>query len=157
MAGNRITGQVLASLNETYQMESGSDLYFTLWYGVYRPADRKLEYACAGHPPALLIDADQGAVQPLKVKGVPIGLVPDAEYECGRTIVQRSSRLYLFSDGTFEVEKPDGQILTVGDLAQFMSRSSQGASDLDDWWRHVLQLHGGSALDDDFSIVRFQF
>jgi serine phosphatase RsbU (regulator of sigma subunit) len=153
----RSPAQVLRSLNETYQMQSGSDLYFTLWYGVYRPTDRQLEYACAGHPPALLIDADHGAVQPLKVKGVPIGLIPEVEYACGRTTIPRNSRLYLLSDGTFEVEKPDGEMLTVAELAQFMSRSSHGASDLDEWWRHLLRLHGGPVLDDDFSIVRFQF
>lgn len=153
----RSPAQVLRSLNETYQMESGGDLYFTLWYGVYRPADRQLEYACAGHPPALLIDAELGTVQPLKVKGVPIGLVPRVEYECGRTPVPRNSRLYLLSDGTYEVEKPDGGMVTVEELAQFMRSSSPGAADLDEWWRYLVRLRGGLALDDDFSIVRFEF
>jgi hypothetical protein len=48
-------------------------------------------------------------------------------------------------------------MLTVDDLARFLSRSSQGASDLDEWWRYLLQLQGGPALADDFSIVRFEF
>lgn len=153
----RRPGQVLGSLNETYQMESASDLYFTLWYGVYRPADRLLEYACAGHPPALLIDAGQTTVQQLKTKGVPIGLVPQVQYECAVTAVPPNARLYLLSDGTYEVEKPDGEMLRVEDLAHFMRCAPASTSDLDDWWQYLLQLHGGPALEDDYSIVRFHF
>jgi serine phosphatase RsbU (regulator of sigma subunit) len=149
--------QVLESLNDTYQMQTGSDLYFTLWYGVYRPADRQLEYACAGHPPALLIDADLGAVHLLKAKGVPIGFVPQVKYDSRVTTIPRNARLYLISDGTYEVEKPDGRMLSVAELAQFMSRPSLGTSDLDEWFKYLLQLHGGALLEDDYSIVRFHF
>ena len=153
----RHPGEVLAALNDTYQMQGGSDLYFTLWYGVYRPSDRQLEYACAGHPPALLISAPPGDVQLLKTKGLPIGLVPNVEYECGRTAIALNARLYLLSDGTYEIEKPDGGMLTVGELAQFMHGSSHGASDLDEWLSHLRQLQGSAALQDDYSIVRFNF
>ena len=50
-------GQVLAALNDRYQMKGKDDLFFTLWYGVYHPASRQLDYGCAGHPPAALVDA----------------------------------------------------------------------------------------------------
>jgi sigma-B regulation protein RsbU (phosphoserine phosphatase) len=124
----RKPAQVLESLNNIYQMQNSNDLYFTIWYGVYRPADRQLEYACAGHPPALLIDA------------IPSDTV-----------------LYLVSDGTYEVEKPGGGMLNVNDLAQFLSRSTAGASDLDEWWKYLVQVRGGTALEDDYSLVRFHF
>jgi hypothetical protein len=48
-------------------------------------------------------------------------------------------------------------MLTVADLAQFMSRPSLGASDLDEWLKYLQQLHGGALLEDDYSIVRFHF
>lgn len=136
--------------NAPQQLESGADP--SRW-----PADRRLEYACAGHPPALLVDAVPGTVQPLKAKGVPIGLVPQVKYESAVTAVPPNARLYLLSDGTYEVEKPDGGMLTVEDLAQFMRRAPAGAADLDDWWKYLQQLHGSPALEDDYSIVRFQF
>ena len=47
----RDPSQVLAALNAVYQMERHNDLYFTIWYGVYQPAARSLEFAGAGHPP----------------------------------------------------------------------------------------------------------
>jgi hypothetical protein len=48
-------------------------------------------------------------------------------------------------------------MLTVADLAQFMSRSCLGASELHEWWKYLLQLDGGALLEDDYSIVRFHF
>jgi sigma-B regulation protein RsbU (phosphoserine phosphatase) len=153
----RRPAQVLESLNAIYQMENSNDLYFTIWYGVYRPADRQLEFACAGHPPALLIDGPTHTVRNLKVKGVPIGFLPQIKYESSTMTIPPNARLYLLSDGTYEIEKPDGGMLSVDDLAQFLRHSSAGAADLDEWWERLLKLHGGVALEDDYSIVRFHF
>src|SRR5262249_11616883 len=136
---------------------AATDLYFTLWYGVYKPTTRTLEYACGGHPPALLISGDGSTVQPLKAKGVAVGLVEQAEYE-GRTItIPMQSRLYLLSDGAFELEKADGTMLGFAELVEFFRRPAPPASDLDDWFEYLLKLRGGPHLDDDFSIARFDF
>lgn len=64
---------------------------------------------------------------------MPIGLAPQVEYECARMTIAPNARLYRLSDGAYEVEKPDGGMLTIEELAQFMRRSSLGALDLDEW------------------------
>ncbi len=153
----RRPAQVLSSLNNTYQMQSDRDLYFTLWYGVYRPASRTLEYGCAGHPAALLIASDGTSVQQLKVKGVAIGLAEGVRYECGQVTIPHASRLYLLSDGTFEVQRPDGTLLASRELAEFLQHAPPGSPDMDDWLRHLQQLRGAPILEDDFSIARFDF
>ena len=89
---------VLKALNERYQMQTNHDLYFTLWYGVYHPPTRRLEYGCAGHPPAVLMGASPQDTQLLKGKGVAIGLKPGVAYACETVIVPENTRLYLFSD-----------------------------------------------------------
>ncbi|HKT72530.1 MAG TPA: SpoIIE family protein phosphatase [Steroidobacteraceae bacterium] len=152
----RNPAQVLSSLNDAYQMQSASDLYFTLWYGVYQPRERTLKYGCAGHPPALLVSADGSAVEHLKLAGVPIGLVDGVKYASATVSVPAQSRLYILSDGTFEVQKPDGAMLAFDELVEFVRCPPRADSDLDDWLQHLVQLRGGS-LDDDFSIVRFGF
>jgi serine phosphatase RsbU (regulator of sigma subunit) len=153
----RRPGQVLGSLNETYQMKDDSDLYFTLWYGVYEPATRTLEYGCAGHPAALLIGANGEYVQHLKVKGVPIGLAENIVYESAKITIPRDSRLYLLSDGTFEVHKADGTLLAFQEFVDFLKRPERSGSDMDHWLQHLLRLCGAPTLDDDFSMVRFDF
>lgn len=64
----RDPAQVMAGLNRIYRMQAHNDLFFTIWYGVYCPATRRLDFAAAGHPPALLVrpepnsgNADSGA------------------------------------------------------------------------------------------------
>ena len=52
--------QVLASLNAVFPMDNHRDMYFTMWYGVYKPSSRLLTYASGGHPPALLIQDTAG-------------------------------------------------------------------------------------------------
>jgi serine phosphatase RsbU (regulator of sigma subunit) len=150
--------QVLGALNKRYQMHSNNDLYFTLWYGVYHPATRRLDYGCAGHPPAVLVDAGMQSVQLLKAKGLPIGLMPDTAYACETLIVPSSTRLYLFSDGAFEVQRPDGTMMKFEELLHFMNRPGiDGQSDLDLLFQHLVQVRGDDTLEDDFSIVRFTF
>lgn len=57
----RDPAQVMAGLNRIYRMQAHNDLFFTIWYGVYTPATRRLDYAAAGHPPALLVQLESAS------------------------------------------------------------------------------------------------
>jgi serine phosphatase RsbU (regulator of sigma subunit) len=150
--------QVLGALNERYQMESHHGLYFTLWYGVFHRATRRLAYGCAGHPAAVLLDAGSPGVQLLKAKGRPIALAPGAVYASEAIVVPPGTRLYLFSDGVFEVQRSDGTMTTFEEFVDFLKGAgTDGQSDLDRLFQHLVQIRGGGALEDDFSIVQFAF
>ena len=152
----REPGQVLAALNDTYQMKTNEDLYFTLWYGVYQPGSRRLDFGCAGHPPAVLVDPGTGAVQLLKAKGLPIGMMPGVRYSSEWLIVPPQRYLYLLSDGAFEVERPDGTMMSFDEfLAMIAGPASGDSSDLDRLYKTLTVNRGSGALEDDFSIVRF--
>ena len=138
-------------------MQESHDPYFTLWYGVYHPATRRLDYGCAGHPPAVLVDAGAQGAQLLKAKGLPIGLMPDIAYGCERVIVPPDTRLYLFSDGAYEVQRPDGTMMRYEELLQLISDPGAHKSDLDRVFQDLLRMRGDAVLEDDFSIVRFKF
>jgi sigma-B regulation protein RsbU (phosphoserine phosphatase) len=154
----RDPSQVLAALNDRFEMKEDDDLYFTLWYGVYHPASRRLDFSSGGHPPAVLTDAAGKNLQMLRTKGAAIGFWPGTAFPRDTVTVPIGSRLYLFSDGAYEVERPDGTMMSLEELADFISsRDIDGKFDLDLLFRHLLQVRGGAALDDDFSIVRFAF
>ena len=73
-------------------------------------------------------------------------------------IVPDNSRLYLFSDGAFEVQRPDGTMTGLEDLLDFMGRrDADGTSELDLLFQHLLEVRGDDALEDDFSIIRCTF
>ena len=99
---------VLKGLNEAFQMDSQNDKYFTIWYGVYNRVTRELSYGSAGHPPALLLtpatESQPANLTQLRTSGLPIGMMPDATYQWKRCTVADHSRLYVFSDGIYELQ-----------------------------------------------------
>jgi serine phosphatase RsbU (regulator of sigma subunit) len=150
--------QVLSELNKTYQMERDEDLFFTLWYGVYQPSTRRLDFGSAGHPPAMLVETASKHVTLLKARGMPIGMMPRAAYACETIIVPHGQHLYLLSDGAFEVERTDGSMLTFEEFLELTTQLTvDGQFDLDRLYSHLVALRGCQTLEDDFSIVRFAF
>jgi sigma-B regulation protein RsbU (phosphoserine phosphatase) len=101
---------VLKGLNEAFQMDNQNDKYFTIWYGVYSRANRQLSYASAGHPPAILVTpataTAKATVERLRTPGMPIGMMPDTAYQWKRCEITSNARLYIFSDGIYEITKP---------------------------------------------------
>lgn len=146
---------VLTSLNNAFPMEKHNEMYFTAWYGVYSMREGKIRYASAGHPPAVLLKSD-GTVSLLSAKGLVIGAFPSALYETGETVVPDGSRLCLFSDGTYEADRPDGTMMTYEDFIEILG-SVGGAGKLDSVVAEVRRQQGNDAFVDDFSLVEFSF
>ena len=99
---------VLKGLNEAFPMDSQNDKYFTIWYGVYNRVTRELSYGSAGHPPAVLVQPTTNErptqLTELRTAGLPIGMISNANYQWHRCIAPERSRLYIFSDGIYELQ-----------------------------------------------------
>src|SRR5262245_6019358 len=111
--------EVLGSLNQIYRMEQQNNLYFTIWYGVYHQPTRRLRYASAGHPAPILIsgpDPQHLDASLLEASGVPVGMIPNIRYDWQECTLSSPSRLFLFSDGVTEINKPDGTMLEFEDF-----------------------------------------
>jgi sigma-B regulation protein RsbU (phosphoserine phosphatase) len=150
--------EVLSSLNKAFQMENQNGLYFTMWYGVYHRPTGTLRYASAGHPPPIVVRGagDQpGKAEPLPGVGCPVGILPDFVYESTECTLDGPARLFLFSDGAYEITQPDGTMLESEAFEEVLTRAvPKGSSDLQELLRFVRDFHGSEELDDDFSIVK---
>ena len=145
---------VLKNLNKRFQMTNHNDMYFTIWYGVYNKETKELEYACGGHPPALLIDS-KGNLQKLYSKNLFIGGLPDYDYKSQKVKIENESVIYIFSDGVYEIEKPNGEMLQIEELERFLSDNIRAnGSELDAYYKYLTKLSTKEKLDDDFSILR---
>jgi sigma-B regulation protein RsbU (phosphoserine phosphatase) len=68
--------------------------------------------------------------------------------------VNAPARLYVYSDGVYEIHATDGSDWSQAGLVDFLADScAQPTSALDKLWQHVCELRGGSAFEDDFSIL----
>lgn len=152
----RKPGRVLAALNDTFQMENQNDLYFTIWYGVFNRATGELKYASAGHPPALLVCAS-GEVAELKTPNIMIGGLPGVEYKSASVTLELPTRLYIYSDGVYEVRKPDGEMWSFDEFKGYLLDLQGAESEIDQLYDHVRQMNQGDTLEDDFSMLTANF
>jgi sigma-B regulation protein RsbU (phosphoserine phosphatase) len=150
----RSPASVCNGLNASFQMEDHNDMYFTLWYGVYNKNTRELKYASAGHPPAMLYDSD-GKCSQLMTENFIIGGLPEFDYTESSAEVPSGSRLYIYSDGVYEITRPDGSMWDLEGLEEFMRESHEGFdSEIDALHKHVQSMSGLEILDDDFSMLK---
>jgi phosphoserine phosphatase RsbU/P len=148
---------VLAAMNESFQMSQHNNLYFTLWYGVYDSVSRRLRYSSGGHPPAFLM-RDGAPTRHLLTPNFFIGGFPKAAFASQETEVAPGARLYLFSDGVYEVDRPDETMWTIEELERYLAQASPGTdTEIDSLHRELQRMHGSEVLDDDFSMLRVDF
>jgi serine phosphatase RsbU (regulator of sigma subunit)/anti-sigma regulatory factor (Ser/Thr protein kinase) len=146
---------VLASLNETFPMERHGEMYFTAWYGVYTSRTRELCFACGGHPPAVLV-TKEGAATCLSAKGVIVGAFPQAAYQNEKVFVPDWARLYLFSDGVYEIEQPGRPMMSYDDFVEIL-KNLPPDSELASLVAELKQRQGGDCFVDDISLIEFRF
>lgn len=147
--------KVLEALNDTFQMNAQNEKYFTMWYGVYNRANRQLMYASAGHPPAVLLSQQPGrphAVSHLKTPGLPIGMLPEIQYRWQRCEIPPHSRLYLFSDGVYEIKQWDNTIMGLEDFIDILSTHDLSQS-IDEILAQVDRRTQDRTFSDDLSLL----
>ena len=96
-------------------MDRNNDKYFTIWYGVYHRATRELVYASGGHHAAVAVSGSE-ITSLLQGNGPAIGALPESKYPAARAVLPPSTDLYLFSDGVYEIARPDGELAVAGGI-----------------------------------------
>lgn len=152
---------VLKALNERFQMDTQNDMYFTIWYGVFDCKTRRLDFGTAGHPlPILLTGSSERELSEEKLRGhgSPIGWDLDTIYEAGSVQCGPYARLYVFSDGVYEIRKPDGEMMTYREFTQIVSAAGiEGDGVIEHIEGQARALLGSGSFDDDFSLLEVTF
>lgn len=149
---------VLAALDATFEMDRHGGLFFTLWYGVYDSATRRLAHVAGGHHPAYLVGPD-GVPMPVGTRNPPVGTgFPGRAVQAGAVQVPRGARLHLFSDGAFETQQPGGRQNAMPDFLPALAMPPQpGLPEPERLLRAAQALAAGAPFDDDVSILTFDF
>ncbi|MFO0846000.1 MAG: SpoIIE family protein phosphatase [Gemmataceae bacterium] len=154
----RDPARVLAGLNDAFQMERQDNKYFTIWYGVFHKPTRKLSYSNGGHPDALLHtgpDAAAATLHQLASTDPLIGMMPEGmPFEARSVELGPYARLLVFSDGVFEVERPDGVMWQFPEYVEFVQGLlPDGQALVERVHARSRQLRGQEMFADDWSIV----
>jgi len=147
--------QVLESLNDAFPMDRHNNLYFTVWYGVYDRRSRIMRFGNAGHPPALLLTPDGQAIDLVK-SNLMIGGMPELTYKSDSHEIPPGSRLFVFSDGVYEVAPPEGEYWKYSEFREYMA-SLPADGEIEALLAHVRKMGRREILEDDFSMVKATF
>jgi sigma-B regulation protein RsbU (phosphoserine phosphatase) len=89
-------------------------------------------------------------------QNVFIGGFPGVAYEeAVIDDVSAPARLYIFSDGAYEVDRPTGEMWTMEELQAYLAgRSGAGGQEIEGLYAFLQEMHGKPILEDDFSMLK---
>ncbi len=150
---------VLGELNCIMFDELETEHFFTAILGYFNHATGKVVLAQAGHPNPVLISA-RGDMKSVGGGGLPIGLVPGADFEDVVVQMKPKDRLLVVSDGIIETPSRDGksQVTETG-LAWLLAKYHRvPALELFD---HLLadlrRFQGSTDFEDDLSALLIDY
>lgn len=152
---------VLKELNHAFQMEDHNNMFFTIWYGVFNKNTKQILYANGGHPPPILITGpsrDNAKFFELKASGIVIGALPETEFENAECKIEEFNRLFIFSDGVYEIKKIDGSMMNENEFIELVMKvSTKKESKLDVILQSVQEIQGKKEFVDDVSLMQIEF
>jgi sigma-B regulation protein RsbU (phosphoserine phosphatase) len=153
--------KIMTELNQAFQMSQHNGRYFTMWYGVFKRSQRKLTYANAGHPQGLLIARvpENPQIQELPSLDMPVGFFPDVKYTSVEISVPLNSRLYIFSDGIFEVRQENGKIWGVAKFFDLLKEQFTLGEEVNASFvlQKIRTETPTAKFDDDVSLLKIDF
>ena len=136
-------------------MVSVGNHYFTLLYGVLNVKTRRFCFISAGSPGPLVVHTD-GSADVHDVPAVPIGMLPDSEYEDTVIELQAGDRLYLHTDGLYEERNPETREQFGRDRMQKELCATAGdpfVTSLDGLIQAITRWRGSDEFSDDIAVL----
>jgi phosphoserine phosphatase RsbU/P len=158
---------LMRDLNEAVRQDLDGIHYATMVAVGFHGRRGLLVLTNAGHPPPLWYRANRddwewfepkGAESGSRIRGTPLGLLPDASY--GRMVIKPApgDLIVLYSDGVSEATNSDGkelgrdQLMTMARALGSGTAETFGVQLVD----AVIEFRGGGAPEDDETIIVLQ-
>lgn len=149
-------GAVLRRTNHTlFQSRTIDDAFTTMFCMLLSVPSRRLNYASAGHPPAVLYRPTTGEIAHLDTMGRPLGLEPENPIESDETNLMIGDVVIAFTDGVLDATNPAGEPFGRSRLEQLVrDNHTLPAAELGKLIeRTVLEHCGTSAQFDDLTLL----
>ena len=153
---------VMAAINNAFLMEDHNNKFFKMWYGVYNRLQHTLTYASAAHPPAFIRTGDttdKTELLELTTGNLAIGYMQDMVFKEASLELKQFNQLTVYSDGVYEIEKSNGEMVTLLEYTDIMKGLTDiKATHVDSILKtmQALQAEKGP-FEDDFSLLQINF
>ncbi|MBV9209578.1 MAG: SpoIIE family protein phosphatase, partial [Acidobacteria bacterium] len=146
--------ETMTAVNRYLAENIPSNRFVTLFYAELDPKSGSLSFVNAGHNPPLIVH-ESGTVEHLASGGLPLGILPQAEYREGRTQIQPGDVLVIYSDGVSEAINPSSEEFGPERLYQVVAQNrTSSASGIRDRIEAALtKFAQGTPANDDITLV----
>jgi sigma-B regulation protein RsbU (phosphoserine phosphatase) len=157
-SGMQDPARVVTLMNSTLSSDISSDRFATLLFGIYDLNKAVFRYTNAGYGPLMIFKHDKGRcfqVNPPE-SSIPIGVMPDVEYEEEKPIrLLSGDSLYLFTDGIHEARNATEEEYGMGRLSTFIPGiATKDSKDIaNDIVQDVLSFMGDAEQFDDMTLM----
>jgi sigma-B regulation protein RsbU (phosphoserine phosphatase) len=129
-SNRRSPGETLTRVNELLLRDTRSDLFVTLWYGLWDPHTGKIHYGSAGHNPPVVVRLD-GSTELLSARGIALGVVPQLVVQESEVTLKPGDVLVAYTDGVTEALRADNnEFGLVGLQSVLLGLHKQAAQDI---------------------------
>ncbi len=121
-------GDVLGRANDSLVIDIPPNMFVTCFYAILDPDSGHLRYANAGHELPYLHRNGGDAAEELRVRGMPLGLMPEMGYEEKQTILEAGDSALFYTDGLVEAHDPKGEMFGLPRLRALVAKHGEKRS-----------------------------
>jgi sigma-B regulation protein RsbU (phosphoserine phosphatase) len=120
--------EICTKVGRRLYMRTPPAKYATMILGILNRDSGELRYTNGGHNPALVIRAN-GEHEELKPTGMPVGLMPSAQYTQASVELGPGDLLVLYTDGITEAANPEDDEYGIERLAEICKKHREASLD----------------------------
>ncbi|CAN5608557.1 hypothetical protein BH10PLA1_BH10PLA1_12980 [soil metagenome] len=116
-------GEMLGFINRhlAARYTNGNGTFVTAFYGMYDPASRRIDYACAGHGPPRIKSGVDGSLRSLDLaRNLPLGIDGDEVYQDQTATLTPGDAVVFYTDGITETRNAAGELFGIGRLDEVL-------------------------------------
>ena len=147
--------QMLELVNQTLKLRPIGTQYIALVYAVYEPETKRLTFSNSGLPYPICAHGDGSGVGFLNVSGIPLGLLPDSQYEERVIEIKDGDLIVFYTDGIAERRNLDGEEFGLKRLSELVqaNRDKTAGEVVTAIADELERYSGGSAAHDDQTLL----
>src|SRR5215216_6312427 len=147
--------EVLQRINNSLYPEIPPNMFVTCLAAILDSRTGRLQYANAGHDLPYVRHA--GGVGVLRATGMPLGLMPNMNYEQKEITLEPGDNVLLYSDGLIEAHNPRREMFGFPRMQGFDGAHPGGATLIDSLLAELEQFTGEEwEQEDDITLVTLQ-
>src|SRR5215203_533017 len=156
-------GEVLAQVNETLLARIPANMFVTCFYAIVEDESGRLLYANAGHNlPCCRRDDEHAAATTtttdLSARGMPLGIMPQMNYEEKESILVPGEGVLFYTDGLVEAHNSQGEMFGTPRLRSLLSERPEAGRGMSATLMEELERFTGTGWEqeDDITLLTLE-